>query len=58
MKLPSAILTWYDQHLKLWCAAYHDEIGNQIGSAGFGPSKRAALEDLKYQATLYSKEHK
>lgn len=40
------IITWFDRNLNLWCAARHDDAGNQIDDIGLGPTKQAAIDDL------------
>jgi hypothetical protein len=52
MNLPAKIIVFYSRSLRLWIAHYSDDLGNQIGSAGYGPSKREAIEDAKYQARI------
>jgi hypothetical protein len=50
--LPPKIIVWYDRNIRFWTAIYQDDIGNQIGNAGYGMSKAYAIEDVKYQAGL------
>ena len=41
--------SWYNAEIKLWTAQFKSENGDQIGHAGYGPSKSSAIEDLFYQ---------
>jgi hypothetical protein len=43
------VIVWYDRKLRLWCATYRDSMDNQVGDAGYGPTKPLALDDLKGQ---------
>ena len=43
---------WYNRNIRLWTAIYKDADSNQIGNAGFGISKKAAIEDLEYQILI------
>ena len=55
--LPYKIIAWYDREIRLWTAIYADEQGYQQGSAGYGTTKRAAVEDVKYQADIAVDSH-
>lgn len=44
-----ATIVWYDRKLRLWCAAYQDSLGNQVGDAGYGPTRALAISDLEGQ---------
>lgn len=46
------IVVWYDRNIKLWTAIYQDSSDNQVGNAGYGPSKKEAIGDLAYQKSL------
>jgi hypothetical protein len=46
------IIVWYERSLRFWAASYKDRFGNQIGPAGYGPTKQEAIEDVKYQANI------
>lgn len=46
------LIAWYDRSMRLWSAAYQDRFGNQIGPAGYGPSKQEAIKDVQYQADI------
>lgn len=52
MNLPPKIIVFYSRSLRLWIAHYADSIGNQIGAAGYGPSKREAIADAAYQQKI------
>jgi hypothetical protein len=46
------IIAWYDRSIRLWTAIYQDQNNDQVGNAGYGPTKKQAVEDVKYQASL------
>lgn len=52
MNLPPKILVWYDRSLRMWTATYRDDSGNQLYSAGYGVTKKEAIEDVQYQKNL------
>ncbi len=39
--------TFYDRSLRLWTALLVDTDGNQVGSAGYGVTKKDAKEDVE-----------
>lgn len=43
---------WYDRRQRLWYAARKDQDDNQVGRAGAGPSRRDAIADAVYLASL------
>ena len=45
------IVVWYDRHTRLWTAIHHDAEGYQVGDAGYGSSKKSAINDLKISLT-------
>ena len=47
--IPGSYDAWYNADEKLWTAQFKNENGDQIGDAGFGPSKNSAIDDLHYQ---------
>lgn len=54
MPLPTKIIVFYSRSLRLWIAYYADDIGNQIGSAGYGTTKQQAMTDAIYQTRICS----
>lgn len=40
------IVVFYDRRIRLWTAYWVDEQGYQVSNAGYGPTKRLALEDV------------
>ena len=46
---PVILETFYDKTIKLWTSVHLDGSGNQVGVAGYGPSKAKAEDDWKYQ---------
>jgi hypothetical protein len=40
------VIVFYDRKIKLWTAYMVDDCGNQIGSAGYGPTKKLAILDI------------
>lgn len=45
-------VTYYDLASRSWLAYKVDAERNQVGNCGYGNSKKDAIEDCKYQATL------
>jgi hypothetical protein len=43
----SETVVFYDRHIRLWTAYKLDAEGNQIGLAGYGPTKESAIRDYE-----------
>jgi hypothetical protein len=46
------LIVWHDRSTKLWTAVYQNSLGDQLGNAGFGSSKKDAIADLEYQQVI------
>jgi len=48
-------IVWWDKSMRIWCAVYQDANCDQVGDAGYGSSKQAAIADVHYQLKMSQK---
>lgn len=41
------MVVFYDKKIRLWTAYKTDDHGNQVGNAGYGPTKELAISDIE-----------
>jgi hypothetical protein len=55
MDLGLKTIVWWDKTTRVWCAVYQDANYDQVGDAGYGPTKQDAIDDLAYQFRIAQK---
>ena len=41
-----SLVVFYDRHIRLWTAYKVDDDGCQVSNAGYGPTKKDAINDI------------